>query len=90
MINISSVLSSIIDEEDEPIFKKLLRDLHNLVYDVICRIYHVGMASGIPLPVRFTEPDIENECVNVNSILLHWKLIKNIQIVATILRENYA
>ncbi|KAH3707302.1 hypothetical protein DPMN_066703 [Dreissena polymorpha] len=90
MINISSVVSSIVDEEDEPIFKTLLRDLHNLVYDVICRMFHVGMASGISFPVRFTAPEIENECVNVNSILLHWKLIKNIELVATILREKYA
>ena len=90
MINITSVLFSIIDEEDESIFKNLIRDLHNLVYDVICRMYHVGMASGISLPVSFNAPEIENECVNVNSILRHWKLIKNIERVATLLREKYA
>jgi hypothetical protein len=53
-------------------------------------MYHVGMASGISLPVSFTAPEIENECVNVNSIIRHWKLIKNIELVATLLREKYA
>ena len=90
MINISSVLSSIVDEENELNFKNLFGDLHNLVYDVICSMFHLGMASGISLPVSFTAPEIENECVNVNSILLRWKLIKNIELVAFILREKYA